>query len=653
MKRIFLFLFSLLLLLPAQAVKKSSVSVLYVGGQADVETAATKVDKDVLAQSVKTRMAAWDKYLRAYFKTVKSINGMDYKPEMSNQYDVTIFDGRIPKLRPAMQVKDADPLKTIYLPAQYLPDDFDRANITIASIGEDLGRSLGSKNDWYCLCLDADAHHSNLDHPIFKGPYKTNIVLKDKPTPEDAFHYSYFYDKPLEPTTKMWTVQTKGYQSHKGFLVGMVARPWGYTDSPECEAISSGVCAKTIDAVAIGRDANSLHWGFSASPADMTPSAKAVFANAVVYMAQFNGKKPIARKYNERQSTKEYIKERRYMATYASFQERLKSDSIWEAQMLELQEKAKAKKAKGETLDEDENYALDYKPEPPCEYADYLRRYQSDELFNVFGEDEQAYLKFYDDNYDYFYGGTMEMYYLVVDQDAKSLGIANTDKRLIDKAISLWEHGQQVAKAKRILYRYTLLRYDNPKQFREWFDKYQDRLFFTQSGGWFWLVDSDDPATPGNDYSVVMKPIWDKAVAKQTTKPVAKPAPKMAEPTQANPVVATAVLEQKARGPLVRIDMKIYPGFHIYNKVSDKDPYIPTTVSFELPDGVELNGELIVPKFKQLDSNGTTIFEDDVTFRQPIKGSGKGTIKVKLNFQACDAHVCLPPKDLIINVPIE
>lgn len=36
----------------------------------------------------------------------------------------------------------------------------------------------------------------------------------------------------------------------------------GFEDSPEAEVISSGVCAKSLDAVAIGRHGNFFHWGF-------------------------------------------------------------------------------------------------------------------------------------------------------------------------------------------------------------------------------------------------------------------------------------------------------------------------------------------------------------------------------------------------------
>ena len=63
-------------------------------------------------------------------------------------------------------------------------------------------------------------------------------------------------------------------------------------------------------------------------------------------------------------------------------------------------------------------------------YADMLKRYQG-ELFDLFGEDEAAYARYYRENIDYFYGGE-GMYVLSIDEDVKSLGIPYNDKRLLD-----------------------------------------------------------------------------------------------------------------------------------------------------------------------------------------------------------------------------
>lgn len=64
------------------------------------------------------------------------------------------------------------------------------------------------------------------------------------------------------------------------------------------------------------------------------------------------------------------------------------------------------------------------------------------------------------------------------------------------------EEGMDVEKANRILKRYTLCRFVSPGEWRNWYETYKDRLFFTESGGWLFLVNTYD-AVPGNDYSVL------------------------------------------------------------------------------------------------------------------------------------------------------
>ena len=372
--------------------KKSDLKVLYVGGSADLETFGVKVDSAALQKSVAERTASFEKMLKQYFKTVGVVQGKDYTMGMSDDYDVTIFDGKIKELTPTKIVRDAEGNVTEYKRASYLTEDFDRPAIVVAEMGETLGRSIGLKTDWYCLCLDADAHHFRAEHPIFNGPFPVKMTIQMRPTPEGAYHYTYY--------------------------VGMVSRPWGFEDSPDAEYISSGVCAKTLDAVAIGRHGNFLHWGFSASPRYMTDEAKAVFANAVVYISQFAGQAPIARKYNDRIATREYLKELKYLATRAAWQERVESDKEWVKLMLKEKEEAQAKQARGEELSEDEKRRLDYVPQPSMTYEDMLKRYQ-DSAFYMFGTDEQAYLDYYDTNKDWFYGEGF--YNLTVDEDAKAL----------------------------------------------------------------------------------------------------------------------------------------------------------------------------------------------------------------------------------------
>lgn len=615
------------------AVKKTNLKVLYVGGHSDIETFGEReYDTAANDRSVVERTAAWESYLKEYFTTVKAISGKDYHYTMSNDYDVTIIDGDPKPIEPRRMISDNGRFsKLVY--ARYVPDNFDRPIITIAEEGETMGRRIGVKNDWYCLCLDAHAYGMKKEHPIFKGPYPVKMTMTDRPTPEGAKEYAPLIGETMPETTSMWRVQNKGYMTNRNFKVGMVVRPWGYEDSPEAEWISGGESAKSYDAMSIGRHANWLHWGFSASPADMTDEAKPVFANAVVYISKFAGQHIIARKLNEGIATRTRATEMKYRVSKKVYDNFVESTEKYNDQVKTMADSLKNKEAAGEKLtDLDKQYLMMAEhPQPIPTYEQFLQQ-QAGELFAKFGTDAEAYGKYFKENTPYFYGN-VGGYDLKLDEDAKSLGIANNDKRLLDKAIKLWESGDDVEKARRLLYRYTLLRYDNAQEFRSWYRKYEKKLFFTESGGWLWLVNSQDPNTPGNDYSVLKFHEFDTSKLAKVTK-----ATSVEEPVQ-----LSSALESNGEEKTLTIRMKIHPGFHIYAKVSDKDPYIENTYDISLKGNGKLAGELQKPTGRMLNTSGTVVYENEVVLKQKFTAKGYGSISFTINFQACDNHACLQP----------
>ena len=616
---------------------KSNLRILYVGGSADWEL--EHFDNDTIAynKSIGERMASFRDMLKQYFDSVAVINAKDYTQELSTQYDVTVMDGTPRPIQPKVIERDEAGNITAYKPAGYLTEDFDRPMVVIGELGEVLGRRIGLKTDWYCLCLDADAHHFKQDHPVFKEPFAVKMTIVNKPTPSDAYHYTYFYDGIMPDSLPMWQVQTKGYKSDPGFRVGMVSRPWGFLDSPDAEYISSGVCAKTLDAVAIGRHGNFLHWGFAASPAYMTPEAQTVLANAIVYIAKFAGQGVIARKYNDRIATREYLKEAKYYATKEAYESNLKLNQEFDQMMLERQKVALAKKEKGETLTSAEEASLSYQTAPPMTFEAFIKRHQK-KLFNIIGMDIPAYQTYYDSNRDYFYGGE-GTYNLVVDEDVKSLGIPNNDVRLLAKAIEMLEQGNDTDKAGRILSRYTLCNFETPAEWRNWFDTNKDKLFFTETGGWIFLVNSRGAV--GNDYHArEVKASSDNIRTEDTD--------------EMNPVSVAAGIENGANGlKKVVVKMKIHPGYHIYANVAKSDPFIATKVSVELPAGYKPAGDLQKPSFKAYNDNGTTIYEDEITFIQEIEGTGAASVSCTVNYQCCDAHICMPPATKVFTLSVK
>lgn len=623
----------------AATVKKTNLKVLYVGGHSDIETFGNNnYDKAENAKSIVARTAAWKSFLETYFTTVKVVKGEDYSYKMSYDYDVTIIDGDPKPLEPRRMVyQNGKFAKMIY--GKYFPEDFDRPVITIADESETTGRRLGVKNDWYCLCLLGHAYNMNTKNAIFKGPYKVKLTWVDRPTPTGAKEYAEITREKLPATLPMWKVQNKDYNNTKGYKIGMVTREWGYLDSPDTEIISGGESAKSYGAISIGRHANFLHWGFSASPTDMTEEAKPVFLNAVVYISKFAGHRIIARKLNEGISTRTSVDERKYALSkenYEAYKNLIAQSNQAMKQMADSLKKVEA--AGGKLSDTEKLYIqMGDNPQPVPSYIDYVKDRAGD-LYEKFGTNSDEYVKYYTDNRPYFYGN-FNNYDVKLDEDAKSLGIANNDKRILAKAISMWENDQDVEKAKRILYRYTLLRYDNAKQWRLWYNKYQSKLFFTESGGWLWLVNDLAPKTPGNDYSILkFNEINEKA-------PMAEKASKE------DPVAFSTSTIKESNGGEIIIRMKIYPDYHIYSVVSDQDPYIETKYEFQTEGDIKLDGDLQKPAGKLLAGSKSVIYEGEQVLRQKFTGKN-GSITLNITYQACDSHACLMPKTKTLKIKL-
>lgn len=619
----------------ALAQGKQDVSVLYVGGSPEVETkGGVKVDSAEVVQSVQARMASFSKFLKSHFRKVKVIDAKEYLPSMSDEYDVTVFDGVPKPLRPEVREYDAQGRITKYEHAAYLPDDFDRAVLCIANASEDLGRSIGTKCDWFCLCLEADALGWKKDHPIFQGPFKVKIQPEMKPTPPSTFEYAEIYGYTLPAQTEMWTVQTKSYANDPSYRIGMVSRPEGFLDSPEAEIISGGVCAKSIDAVAIARHGNFFHWGFSASPDYLTEAGKAALANAIIYISKFSGQHIIARKLNETIATRKTVDLKKFIASRTSWQETNDLNRQFYHMVDSIRTQALAKRKAGEELSSIEQIYLNNETQKPQEltYAEYMKE-RFPLLYHVFGDDAAEYQRYFDKNRAWL-RPVGEGYDLDIDEDVRTLGIANNDKHLLDSCITMLEKGVEPELATRVLHRYTLCRFAAPAEWRDWYDTYQDKLFFTESGGWLWLVDTQDRSVPGNDYSVLKVDGQDEAN---------KPA--LSQDTdEKNPVALSMDVDTLADGSReLVVRMKVHAGYHTYAQVSEEDPFLPTELEFSLPEGCKLEGDLITPAFTQLGATGTTVYTGDCLFRQKISGTGKGEVKCTVSYQCCDNSICFPP----------
>ena len=663
-KRLFSIALACAAILPMSA--KEKLNVLYVGGMPDFETSMMATpDQAAVEKSAKMRSADFTKFLKQRFTKVTSIDASQYSPEMSANYDVTVMDGKPTPIRPLIREMDERGNIVKYALPAYLPEDFDDAIVTIGEISRAMGSNVGSKNDWYCLCLNNYAHSTNFDHPIFKGPFKVDVKTEKRPTPAGAKDYAAITGEKLPAEIDMWMVTPDRYgeRDSKNVRIGLVSRPGGYLDSPETEVISSGECAKSIDAIAIGRHANFFHWGWAAKPSSMTAEGRNAFANAIVYASKFKGQHPIARKKHETMATRHEVPLQKGLLTRESWQLNEKMNMDHYLMIDSIQKSIKARLAAGEDVPQNEQVYLQFanrKPEPVT-YGQFLRS-RNPSLYAVFGPDAEEYARYYDKNLPYFYCPEGS-YDLVIDQEARELGIANNDIRILDEAIKLLEKGGVDAQnGKTILERYTLLRYETPAEWRAWFNKNKDNLFFSEGGGFKWLLNTMDPNEPTNDYSMIMEVVtMDGVKGPKWTAPkpepqgrrgmAAQPAPaKSNEPTLVTDEMNPVALEARANGDEITLYMKVHDGYHTYAVVDPEDPFIQTTVSFELPNGMSKVGKLQLPA-SQSTANSTAYYVGSGKFTQKV--SGKGDVKVKVRYQACNSNGCLRPTTKTLDVTVK
>lgn len=641
------------ILLPCRMAAKHNISVLYVGGSPNRGVVmGLSGDSAKLAASAKERAADFTRFLRSRFKKVKSIDASDYQAAMSDNYDVTVFDGR-PKPHSVTADSKGRPV------VRMLPEGFDRPTVSIADASAAIRAGSGSKNDWYCLCLQNKAMRWKKDHPIFKGPYKVNIIEEINPVPAGAIEFAELYGEQVPDSVEMWTVQKLNYTDDPEIRIGLVCRPWGYEDSPEAEIISGGVSSKSIDAVAIGRHANFFHWGFGASPSGLTDAGRAALANAIIYMAELGPCHIIARKDNDEIATRSSITHAKGEIARTAWDTENKARMNFYLKVDSGQKVVKAKLAAGQPLTLADSAYMSIPPQrkpQPTPYADFIRQREPD-LFHIFGEEIEEYNRYYDRNAPWFRPAPGAAYRLDIDEDVRSLGIANNDIRLLETCIDMLERGgNDAAKASAILERYTLCRFATPAEWRQWFTANRDRLFFTESGGWLWLVNTQDTNIPGNDYSVLTKGSA-SAVGpdeKTSVRPDAAPTdtPQAATDRQ-NPVAAKAELVRNPDGTRdIVITLNIHPGFHLYANVDESDPFIPTEIKLTLPDGVKADGPMSYPAVDP-SKNATTYYKGLCRFIQRISGDSDSNAVCELTYQCCDNSVCMRPVNTTLNINLK
>jgi hypothetical protein len=279
------------------------------------------------------------------------------------------------------------------------------------------------------------AHAESLDHEVYSKPFKVEPQFETIKTPGNYRRYP-DGDK-LPDRMKVWRVQDTSNR-----IGGVVAQPYGFTDSPDAEVLAVGVnTGKQYGAVGVGRHGNVLMWGYSAPPSQMTEAGKKLFLNCICYIHKFDGKGPLIR-------------------TIA--QHRLNTLRLAPGAERSLQRRRK----------ENEKSFIPFIP---------------DDITEKFLGEPNGLVQHYKDNIEFIYMDLDRQFR--IDNELKSLGLKSNRKiETLEKLISLLKDEKHAETARSLLTQYTNESFQSQEQWQSWFQNDKDRIFFSDVGGFKFFV---------------------------------------------------------------------------------------------------------------------------------------------------------------------
>ncbi len=277
------------------------------------------------------------------------------------------------------------------------------------------------------------AHGRPPRHEVFEKPFSVVPEYETWDTPTSYRRYP--GGDRLSDKMEVWRVQNSGWGSAQNSTNGAVSRSYGFEDSPDAEILAPGYnTGKEFGAVGVGRHGNFLQWGFSAPPSKMTQAGKNFFLNCIVYINKFDGKKPLVRvRGGERTSA----------IMIAGLAGGKLSPSFLQQTLGGVYEKHK--------------------------------------------KNPDTLLAYFKDNKEYIY---MDRTYKV-DEELKALGI-RSNRRLgsLEKLIELLKTPKP-GEARILLRRYTTESFTTYDAWKKWFDENLDRIYFSDVGGYKFLVEPE------------------------------------------------------------------------------------------------------------------------------------------------------------------
>lgn len=422
------------------------------------------------------------------------------------------------------------------------------------------------------MCLYNRAVVTRPQHPIFNGPIPVEMTIQNTPTPPGYFQWAFVKECPKTlptvailkkegyppPPEEIGKTPPKDDEGESGIVTGDA----GFLDSPDAESIAGGIHMKGQDYVAIGRQGHILQWGFYGSPDEMTETGRRVFLNAVYYISTFKG------------------------APILALREQSPRDDV--ALTLGFLDTAYKDRP-------DEVLQREFGKDVPAE-AKQPRDARRAWFLSI-----RPYL---------YHEGDMWTGRFVIDGDAKALGVANYDVKLLERCVTDLERGSDVERANRLLARYTEEHFAKPTEWRRWLDENSKHLYLSDTAGYKFRL-----ASPVGQTKTARAP----------------------RPDDAARAVDFEMWAYRREGKVSgELKVRIASEFHIYapnNKEAAK-----TVFAVRLPKGSPITFDVmpVIP------TPASGIISGHFTLPLKLTGPGK-QFTVLVDFQACTEQFCLQP----------
>ncbi len=276
------------------------------------------------------------------------------------------------------------------------------------------------------------AHAESLEHEVFQKPFKVEPEFEYRKTPPN-YHRRHLGEGKLPDKMKVWRVQDHSKVYGK-IPNSVVARAYGFTDSPDAEVLAKGFnTGKEYGAVGVGRHGNFLQWGYSLPPSKMTEAGRKFFLNCVCYIHKFDSKAPLIRRT---------------------------SSHRWNAlRLAAVTDQLTTKNFFSGTFS-----------------SDLMKKYEGD---------ADGLVQYYKNDFEFIYRDKI----FRIDSELKSLGMdSNRNLDTLERLISFLQDENQTDIAQRLLARYTKQSFESAEEWQSWFESNRDRIFFSDVGGYKFLV---------------------------------------------------------------------------------------------------------------------------------------------------------------------